>query len=171
MVKLMDESGTLPDSGLEISHFSSKVGAAEGAGAVSWSVPVGSPIRNGCSAVDEVQAMLREDPTFLPVPGQVESRLGEIDFTACGATLYRRMAAEWLGTDWEEDALSVWNDYYREEHRYCEAEEGLRGIVQEHIGRGEVVRASKLVPVGPWCVYWWERFSAGYRLELKIGEP
>jgi hypothetical protein len=80
------------------------------------------------------------------------------------------IAAEWLGLDWEDD-LSVWNDYYREEHRYCETEEGLQGIVQEHAARGEVVRTSKLVPLGPWCVYWWERFPAGYRLELEIGEP
>jgi hypothetical protein len=121
-------------------------------------------------AVNEIQTLLRDDPAFLPVPKEVESRRGEIDFTPYGATLYRMVAAEWLGHDWE-DNLRVWNDYYREEHRYCETEVGLQGIVQEYTARGEVVRAGKLVPLGPWCVYWWERFPAGYRLELKIGEP
>jgi hypothetical protein len=121
-------------------------------------------------AADEVRALLRNDPTFLPVPSRVERRLGEIDFTPSGATLYRMIAAEWLGPDWEDD-LRVWHDYYREEHRYCEAEEGLRGIVEGYTARGEVVRSSKLVPLGPWCVYWWERIPAGYRLELRIGEP
>jgi hypothetical protein len=121
-------------------------------------------------AVDEVRALLREDPALLAVPSEVESSQGETDFTPCGATLYRMIAAEWLGPDWE-DALSVWIDYYREVHHYCEAEEGLRGIVHEHTARGEVVRASKLVALGPWCVYWWERFPDGYRLELKIGQP
>jgi hypothetical protein len=106
----------------------------------------------------------------LPVPSKVESRQGEIDFTSCGATLYRMIAAEWLGPDWE-NALSVWNDYYRKEHRYSEAEEGLHGVVQELAARGEFVRENTLVPLGPWCVFWWERFPAGYRLELKIGEP
>jgi hypothetical protein len=54
---------------------------------------------------------------------------------------------------------------------HCEAEEGLRGIVQECAARGEVVRASKVVPNGPCCVYWWKRFPSGYRPELEIGEP
>jgi hypothetical protein len=121
-------------------------------------------------AIDEVQALLRDDPVFLPMPRELESREGEIDFSPSGAVLYRMIAAEWLGADWE-NTLNVWNDYYREEHRYCEAEDVLQGLVQEYAASGEVVRASKIVPIGPWCVYWWERFSAGYRLELKIGNP
>lgn len=96
------------------------------------------------------------------------SRKGEIDFTPVGATLYRMIGAEWLGPDWEDD-LSVWNEYYREEHRYCEAEEGLQDVIQKQMGRDEVILSSKLVPLGPWCVHWWERFPSGYRLELKIG--
>jgi hypothetical protein len=42
--------------------------------------------------------------------------------------------------------------------------------VQEHVAKGDVVRARRVVPIGPWCVYWWERFPAGYRLELELGE-
>jgi hypothetical protein len=120
-------------------------------------------------AIDEVRALLRDDPVVLPVPTRVERHLGEIDFTPGGADLYRRIGAEWLGPDWE-DALSVSKDYYWEEHRYCEAEEGLRELVEEQAARGNVVRASKLVAIGPWCVYWWERLPAGYRLEMQLGE-
>jgi hypothetical protein len=120
-------------------------------------------------AVEEVRALLRNDPVVLPVPTRVERQPGEIDFTPDGADLYLRIAAEWLGPDWE-DALNVRNDYYWEVHHYCEAEEGLQGLV-EHAPRGYVVRASKLAPIGPWCVYWWERFPAGYRLEIQISEP
>jgi hypothetical protein len=93
-----------------------------------------------------------------------------IDFSPHGAALYRMIAAEWLGPDWE-DGLRVCNEYYREEHRYCESEEGLRGIVHEHTAKGEVVRASRVAPLGPWRVRWWERFPAGFRLELEIGDP
>jgi hypothetical protein len=121
-------------------------------------------------AVDEVHALVRDDPALPAVPGEVMSRRGEIDFTPCGATLYRMIAAEWLGPDWE-DGLRVWKESYREEHRYCEGEEGLRNIVQELAGGGEVVRASKVVAIGPWCVRWWDRFPGGYRLELQVGEP
>jgi hypothetical protein len=120
------------------------------------------------SAVDEVEALLRNEPGMMPARSEIGG-WGEIDFTPCGAALYRMIAAQWLGPGWE-DGLSVWKESYREEHRYCEAEGGLRNIAQEYATGGEVVRASKLVPMGPWCVYWWKRFPAGYRLELKIGE-
>ena len=121
------------------------------------------------TAVDEIHALLREAPTLLPVGSEVVPG-GDIDFTFRGAALYRMIAAEWLGPDWE-DALEVSKEYYREEHRYCEAERGLQGIAQGYMDRGEVVRASKVVSLGPWCVYWWERFPDGYRLELQIGAP
>jgi hypothetical protein len=117
---------------------------------------------------DEVALLLQADPVMMPVATELRG-LEEVDFTPCGATLYRMIAAEWLGSDWEDD-LQVWKETYREEHRYCEAQEGLQGIEQKYAARGEFVRASKLVPLGPWCVYWWKRFPAGYRLELQIGE-
>ena len=119
-------------------------------------------------AVDEIQTLLRDDPVFLPVPSLVARGQGRIDFSPRGAMLYRMIAAEWLGADWEDD-LRIGNDYYREEHRYCETEEGLQSVQREHAG--EDVRVSRLVPLGPWCVFWWERFPAGFRMELKIGEP
>ena len=49
--------------------------------------------------------------------------------TPAGAALYRMIAAEYLGPGWEDD-LSVWREYYREGHRYCETEEGLQGVLQ-----------------------------------------
>jgi hypothetical protein len=120
-------------------------------------------------AFEQIAALLRDEPALMPVATEVGGR-GEIDFAPCGAALYRMIGAEWLGSDWEED-LTVWKESYREEHRYCEAQEGLRGILQKYADAGEVVRASKVVPIGPWCVYWWERFPSGYRLELEIGQP
>ena len=35
-------------------------------------------------------------------------------------------------------------------------------------GRAAVVLPD--TPIGPWCVYWWDRFPAGYRLEFEVGE-
>jgi hypothetical protein len=120
-------------------------------------------------AVEEVEALLREGPTVMSVASEIGD-WGEIDFTLSGANLYRMIAARWLGSLWEED-LRVWKETYREEHRYCEAVEPLRDIAQNYMTGGGIVRASKLVPLGPWCVFWWERFPRGFRLELKIGEP
>ena len=80
------------------------------------------------------------------------------------------IASEWLGPDWEDD-LIVEKGQYWEEHRYCTSAEGFRDVVTEHTDHGALVLESKEVPIGPWCVYWWEQFPAGFRLELKIQEP
>jgi hypothetical protein len=120
--------------------------------------------------MNEIRALLQDDSALLPVSSDVQGRWGEIDFSPDGAALYRMIAAEWLGPNWE-DNLFVEKGYYWEEHRYYESEDGLRDVVQEHVDRGEVVRASRVTPIGPWCVYWWERFPIGYRMELEIDVP
>jgi hypothetical protein len=82
------------------------------------------------------------------------------------------LAAEWLGPAWEDEVhVSVSKETYREEHRYCETEEGLRAVLQEYAAGDLEVRTSKVVPLGPWCVKWWRRFPHGYRLELQLGDP
>ena len=142
--------------------------------------------------IGEVRAMVRDDSAMLAlprtaqlrphghglvcdparpyetVPVPAKERWGEVDFTPTGAALYRAISAAWLGDDWE-DSLRVSNGYYREEHRYCGTESGFRNIVAEYEAEGWVVRSARVVPIGPWCVSWWEQFPAGFRLELEIG--
>lgn len=135
-----------------------------------------SCLRNGLlrvidrAAIDEIQGLLQNDPVVLPLAGEVAPCSGEIDFTLAGVSLYRTIAAEWLGSDWE-DNFSVWKCYYWEEHHYCESEEGFHRVMQGHLDNGETARAKRLVPIGPWCIRWWNRFPVGYRLELEFGEP
>ncbi|MFO0810651.1 MAG: hypothetical protein U0746_18645 [Gemmataceae bacterium] len=142
--------------------------------------------------VEEVRTLLRRDPAFLAIPLTAEKRpktccyqyragkmipapwpsdyrCGVFDFSPNGAALYRTVAADWLGPAWE-DGLAVENTYCWEEHHYCVAEEGFEGIVEKHLAEGTAVRANRVVPIGPWCVHWWERFPAGYRLELELGQ-
>lgn len=101
------------------------------------------------------------------VPVPAKERWGETDFTPTGAALYRAISAAWLGDDWE-DGLSVSNGYFREEHRYCVAESGFRDIATAYEAEGRVVRCLRVVPIGPWCVYWWEQYPAGFRHELEV---
>lgn len=142
--------------------------------------------------IDEVHALLQNDQALLAIPRTAEigpegrcydlddsgkvlvpmpkppkSRRGRIDFSQVGATLYRMISAEWLGPDWEDD-LHVSNTYCWEEHRYCESEAGFELIANEYTAEGNIIRASRVIPIGPWCVYWWERFPAGYRFELEL---
>jgi hypothetical protein len=151
---------------------------------------------SGTRSSDEVRSLLAADPALLALPRTAAGRLqeccfdvdpqwpgrlrpaplpdsdwlGRIDFTLAGAALYRTTSAEWLGPDWE-DALVVARGYSWEEHHYGQTDEGFDHIIQEHVAKGDVVRDSRVVPIGPWCVSWWERFAAGYRLELELGEP
>ncbi len=147
-------------------------------------------------AVAEVHTLLQDDPVFLAIPKEAriapkgchyrcekdfqmgkriaipnppESRWGETDFSPAGAELYRTISAQWLGPGWE-DALDVSKTLYWEEHSYCESMDTFQEVVQEHLANGRFVRASRIVPIRPWCVHWWERFPAGYRLELEIDE-
>ncbi len=120
-------------------------------------------------AFDEIEEQLRDDTAALLVPGEAHRRLGEIDFTPQGATLYRMLAADWLGPDWE-DGILVSHDYFQEVHFYSECEDVLNSAARREGIREDAVRARRVIPIGPWCVSWWERFPAGFRMELEIGE-
>lgn len=146
-------------------------------------------------ALDEIHRLLRNDPALLavpktaelrpaglcylegpdhpghmvPSPALPESRWGEIEFSPTGAALYRMISAEWLGPDWEDGFLAT-KRYSWEEHHFCESEEGFHQEIQEHIANGFTIEASRLEPIGPWCIRWWDRFPSGYRLELEIGD-
>lgn len=119
----------------------------------------------------KIDASLREGPAIMPLVQEPWART-TIHFTPPGAALYRMIAAEWLGPAWEDNIhVCLSKETYREEHRYCETEEGLQAILQQYAAREEKIRASKIVPIGPWCVQWWKRFPRGYRLELQLGDP
>jgi hypothetical protein len=117
----------------------------------------------------EVLLLLRDDPALAPL-SKATSSLGELDFTSTGARLYQMISAECFGVNWDS-AVTVEQTRYREEHRYCASEEGIRAALAWYAQQGENVLRSRIIPIGPWCVRWWERFPAGYRLEVEIGEP
>jgi hypothetical protein len=116
-----------------------------------------------CYAIDQLRP-----GKLIPIPMPAHVRRGEFDFSLDGATLYRMVSAEWLGAGWE-DNLNVTAGYYWEEHHYCESDEGFEDIAAEHVAMGDVILARRVVPIGPWCVHWWDRFPSGYRLELELG--
>jgi hypothetical protein len=120
-----------------------------------------------CRAAAEIEAMLRADPAIVLLPDEVIPGDEEVDFTPAGAALYRAISEEFLGPGWEDD-LSAWKELDREEHRYGETEADILSALQEYENRRLDVVASRVVPIGPWGVYWWERFPSGYRLEVDV---
>ncbi len=121
-------------------------------------------------AIAEIRNLLRADAAVMPVPFEPERHWVEFDFTVEGAQLYRMVSAEILGPEWE-DGLAVEDTYYREEHRYCTTKEGLATVLQEYSESHETPKSVRTVPIGSWCVHWWQRFRSGYRLELTFGDP
>ena len=119
------------------------------------------------AALDEVTSLLRTEPALLPVPEMAEVQAKQFDFSPAGAALYRAISAEWLGPDWE-DRLQVSNVYYWIEHCYSEAEAGFDD--EFACTSRDAVRTGQVMPIGPWCVYWWKRFPAGFRMELECGD-
>jgi hypothetical protein len=119
------------------------------------------------AVLEEINLLLRNEPALLAVPEAAAVKSGDFDFSPTGAALYRMISAEWLGADWE-DCLCVSNVYYWEEHHYSEDEAGFDD--RNGCMNPDTVRARRVVPIGPWCVYWWERFPSGFRMELECGE-
>lgn len=124
---------------------------------------VDQPVLAELAARDEL------DPATAVLPGYATPNIGQVTFTTSGAALYRRILEDSLGVAWE-DALYVSRGTEWEAHHYCAAEAPFFGTIAEHQSRGEIVRGLRLVPIGPWCVKWWERFPDGYRLELDLSQ-
>jgi hypothetical protein len=127
-------------------------------------------LRDGSEQVSaEIENLLRADGAIMPVPFDPVNHQFGIDFTVEGAELYRKLSAEILGPDWE-DTIDVEEVLFLEVHYYCAREAAIAAANAECEERGDVPISSRTVPIGPWCVYWWERFSSGYRLELTFGK-
>lgn len=118
----------------------------------------------------EVASLLQNAPSLHPFYDSRGIVLHELDFTPAGAVLYQMTAKEFLGPDWDAGII-LEQECYRKEHRYCETEEGIEKARQDYLAHGENVLRTVVTPIGPWCVYWWERFASGYMMEVEIGEP
>jgi hypothetical protein len=69
------------------------------------------------------------------------------------------------------DGEYCWADTFRVEHQYAECESVLwqPGPLDAPPDGRRVV--SRTVPLGRWCIRWWEHFESGVRGELEIGDP
>jgi hypothetical protein len=119
------------------------------------------------AAVTEIKALLWNEPAAVPLPDEIVGHLGSVDFTPAGAALYRQVNEECLGLGWD-DGLCLQKELFREEHRYGATAQDILPALEDSRVKGEDVVACRVVPIGPWCVWWWERFPSGYRLELEV---
>jgi hypothetical protein len=68
------------------------------------------------------------------------------------------------------DGEYCWADTFRIERHFAEDNSSpqLRPLFAPPAGRRVV---SRTVPLGRWCIRWWEHFETGVRLEFEIGDP
>ena len=112
----------------------------------------------------EVEQLLNTDTASVIVPFDItDYDRSELDFSLEGACLYRMVSAEVFGQDWEAE-LFVESPCYREEHRYCANQADVDSVRMEYSAPNETPTSWRTVSIGPWCVYWWKRFTSGYRI-------
>lgn len=119
------------------------------------------------AALAEIESLMHDEPSAAVLPQTSRLNVGNVDFTPAGARFYRQLSAEWLGMDWE-DQLLIDRGLEWKMHYYCASQQGFEGTLQEHEDRGDIIVSSNVVPVGPWCVHWWQRFPAGYRMGVAL---
>ena len=130
-------------------------------------------LRNGwarvtdSAAIAEMTAYVRQAPALTPLTDLFPS-IGNIDFTPAGAELYQRIATELFRPEWDA-AIHVCAAYYYKRHKYFAADVEP-GPSPYSFDNETMPRLSHTVtPIGPWCVFWWERFDRGIRVEEEFG--
>jgi hypothetical protein len=98
-------------------------------------------------------------------------QVGDIDFTGWGAqqarVLYPKLFGQALGVD---QAFPVLLDDFREQ-LYCSTQEVVDQVLQDCHAEAEIVSISSPISLGAWCVYWWETFPSGFRVDLEHSQP
>lgn len=86
-----------------------------------------------------------------------------------GIELLLELGPKIFGKAWF-DGWRIEHEVFRREHRYARNLLDVASVFREYNDRDEKVRTiGPITPLGPWCVYWWERHPTGYRVELEIG--
>ena len=117
-------------------------------------------------SLSSMRALLAADATLTPFRDGL-GRVGEVDFTQSGATLYQTINTAYLGSDWDA-GIFVENLCSWKELHYSESKERLDEQLREHARRGARVLSVEIKPMELWCSRWWERYPCGYRLEAEF---
>jgi hypothetical protein len=125
------------------------------------------------SDLDEIQSILRAGQLFGPV--YTPTGIGDVDFTVRGAARFQELHRDLYGEDQEKDATYSVSEG-QVEHVYCPTLALALKTIDEYknlatFGGFPKVIVSAPVPVGPWCVRWWQSFPSGYRVDVEYEHP
>jgi hypothetical protein len=121
-----------------------------------------------------------DEPALRAIRADIESRgligpvygwpqAGDVDFTPRGVECYLTLI-DALREDDDPGQNAFYVDTPTGETVYCVTLEASRSVIDQHGRDPGVITSSEPVPIGPWCVSWWERFPSGYRIDIE-GSP
>lgn len=95
---------------------------------------------------------------------------GEVDFTRAGSELYKELDALRPDQEGSSPGASTVPADARRDVLYCPTLEIAAAQIEWHQRLPDVASVSDPVRIGPWCVWWWESFPVGYRVEVVYRE-
>lgn len=110
----------------------------------------------------DLRLQVRAQPGMGPIYGF--PRIGDVDFTAAGARLYRQVLRELHGSSFADDHISIIRRHGREQ-RFTRYHRTARKELCK-LRHDSSVRA-RMIPIRGWYVYWWHRYPKGYRIDVQ----
>jgi hypothetical protein len=112
----------------------------------------------------DIRARLAAEGRLGPVYGM--PTVGAVDFTIRGAECYQALCKDFADDGYEpSETYHVRDD--SKEAIYCPTFRDAQTTTDYYNNLPDVQSVSQPVPLGPWCVYWWECFPSGYRVDVE----
>jgi hypothetical protein len=116
--------------------------------------------------LEEIRSFLNLDKAIGPVYGLPQ--LGDVDFTPKGAELFKLIRKEIFGANWAA-SHAYQKEICSKEQLYVITKKGAERAIKEIKDRYDAVLVKEPKIIGPWRVYWWEKYSKGYRIDVETG--
>ena len=117
---------------------------------------------------DDVNLMKMTSDSSCPPLVPSDPQRDSIALSETGARFLIEQGPKILGSAWL-DGWSVSREFFRREHRYVRNLRDVAAVFEKYSDKSEErVQINSIEEIGPWCVYWWERFPRGFRIELEI---
>jgi hypothetical protein len=118
------------------------------------------------SSLKAIRSFVRNSNLGGPVYGYPS--IGDVDFTPEGAILYQNLYRQLY-----RRSLEARHGYPREIaagkfRYYYQRRKAVLGAISDWKQQETLLSVGRIVPIGPWCVYWWKRFPKGYGVDVEF---
>jgi hypothetical protein len=121
-------------------------------------------------AIEEIEYLVEGRRLIGPVYGY--PRPGDVDFTPQGADVFLRLGEDLYGPDWgTETVYEVRKPAESRLKVYCRTLRIATKVMYDYEHRYDVIAVGDPRPIGPWCVYWWDEYPAGFRINVELAPP